>query len=266
MTRVPPTRGRYLLVGLLISASTAVAAAQDEPEPPFEFTADLVSRYVWRGYDLSHGDPALLLYLNYYSPALPGLWANVGIIGGLRSASDLGDDATDVDEVDATVGWEWEGLAGGKLTVGVALYGYLYTSTWTKEFAYEDTSDVEANLYLTWDAAEHLQPSLEYYRGLDDGIRGDYVEVGLALPFEGERWSSEPKVTAGWSNQYDVADRFTNATVTVPVSFSLGPATITPSLQWVWVDDPEGFNPEDVTGSAPKDTLFVGAVRVAFVF
>jgi hypothetical protein len=257
---------RSLCLMLLVTAWAASAAAQEDSEPPFELTADVVSRYVWRGYDLSHGDPALLLYLNYYAPSLPGLWMNVGVIGGLHNAAELGDDATAVDEVDATLGWEWEGLAGGKLTAGVAMYGYLYTSTWTRDVAYEDTSDLEVNLYLSWDAAAHVRPSLEYYRGLDDGIKGDYLEFALALPFEGERWSSEPKVTAGWSNQYDVPDRFTNATVTVPVSFGVGPATITPSLQWVWVDDPEGFNPEDVTGSDPKDTLFVGAVRVAFVF
>ena len=35
--------------------------------PPFELTVDVASSYVWRGYDLSHGDPALLAYLNYYA-------------------------------------------------------------------------------------------------------------------------------------------------------------------------------------------------------
>jgi hypothetical protein len=255
---------RYASLLLLAAACAAVAAAQDAPEPPFELTIDVVSSYVWRGYDLSHGDPTLLAYLNYYAES--GLWANVGIIAGLKNAAELGDDSTQVDEVDATVGWEWSELAGGKLTAGVALYAYDYTSTWTKDVAYEDASDVEANLYLSWDAAAHLRPTLEYYYGLDDNIHGYYLEAGLVLPFEGESWSSEPKLTAAWSSQYGVADRLTNVTVTLPLSFSLGPATITPSAQWVWVDDPEGFNPEELMGESPKDVLFVGAVRVAFTF
>ena len=256
--------GLFVGLFLLSAACAAVAAAQDASEPPFELTVDVASSYVWRGYDLSHGDPALLAYLNYYAES--GFWANVGIIAGLQTAAELGDSDTDLDEVDVTVGWEWAELAGGSLTAGAAVYAYEYTSTWTKDYAYETDSEVEANLYLSWDAAAHLRPTLEYYYGLDDSIHGYYVEAGLVLPFEGESWSFEPKVTAAWSSQYDVADRLTNATVTLPLSWSVGPATITPSLQWVWVDDPEGFNPEELTGAAPGDVLFVGAVRVAFTF
>jgi hypothetical protein len=269
---------RRFIVTLLASALPALATAQGAPPatqdtavasedaaaPPFELTVDVTSRYVWRGYDLSHGDPTLLAYLNYYAES--GFWANVGIIAGLRNAAELGDEQSELDEVDATVGWEWGELAGGSVTAGVAVYAYKYTSTWTRDVAYEDASDVEANLYLTWDAAAHLRPTLEYYYGLDDNIQGYYLEAGLVLPFAGESWSFEPKLTAAWSSQYDVDDRMTNATVTLPLSFSVGPATITPSLQWVWVDDPESFNPQDLVGEAPEDTLFVGTVRVAFTF
>ena len=44
----------------------------------------------------------------------------------------------------------------------------------------------------------------------------------------------------------------------LPLSWSVGPLTITPSAQWVWVDDPAGYNPEELTGESPKDVLFVG--------
>jgi hypothetical protein len=263
---------------LLAAALPALAAAQDATpatedlaapaeeaaEPPFELTVDVTNRYVWRGYDLSHGDPALLAYLNYYAES--GFWANVGIITGLQTAAELGDDSSELDEVDATVGWEWGELAGGSLTAGAAVYAYSYTSTWTKEYAYETDFEIEANLYLSWDAAAHLRPTLEYYYGLNDSIQGYYLEAGVVLPFAGESWSFEPKLTAAWSSQYEVDDRMTNATVTLPLSFGVGPATITPSLQWVWVDDPESFNPADLVGETPEDTLFVGTVRVAFTF
>ena len=99
---------KILLLATLVLPAGAVWAG-DEPE--FELTVDGVSRYIWRGYDLSHGDPSLLVYLNYSPSAAPGLWMNVGVIGGLKNDAALGDDKTDFDEVDATLGYETE-LAG----------------------------------------------------------------------------------------------------------------------------------------------------------
>lgn len=244
------------------AAPDEAVAAENAPVPQLVLTIDLASRHLWRGYDLSHGDPTLQASLTY--SARSGLWASVGIIAGLSTAPGLGDTSLDLDEVDAALGWEWGGLDGGKLTAGVALYAYRYTSTWTKDVAYGDDSDVEANLYLSWNPAAHLQPTLDFYYGLDDSIRGYYLEAGIALPFTGDSWSFEPKLTAAWSNQYEVDDRMTNATVTLPLSLTLGPATITPSLQWVRVGDPERFNPPELVGETPRTALFVGTVRLAF--
>lgn len=256
------TLTKILLLALLVAPAGALWAA-DEPE--LELTVDGVSRYIWRGYDLSHGDPALLLYLNYSPSAAPGLWMNVGLIGGLKKAPELGDDKADFDEVDVTLGYEKE-LADGTWTLGAAAYYYRYESTWTRDFAYGDDSDLELNLYAYWQPVEHFKPTLEYYRGLDDNIKGDYVEFGFALPFEGESWSTEPKVIAGWSNQYEVADRVTNVQATLPVTWTSGSIAFTPSLNYTWVDDPEGFNPRELTGKTPEDGLFWVGVRFAWSF
>ncbi len=253
---------KILLLATLVLAAGAVWAG-DEPE--LELTVDGVSRYIWRGYDLSHGDPSLLVYLNYSPSAAPGLWMNVGVIGGLRNDAALGDDKTDFDEVDATLGYEAE-LAGGAWTVGAALYYYRYESTWTRDFAYGDATDLEANLYAYWNASEHFKTLVEYYRGLDDNIKGDYVEFGFSLPFEGDTLSTEPKVLAGWSNQYGVADRLTNVTATLPLTWTSGSFAFTPSLNYTWVDDPEGFNPRDLVGETPKDGLLWLGVRLAWSF
>lgn len=257
---------KILLVGILLLPGAALAQeAGAEAEPELEVTVDLVSRYVWRGYDLSHADPTLLVNLNYYPAAAPGLWMNVGAIAGLVENEELGDSGTNIDEFDLTIGYERE-LADGAWTLGAALYYYGYETTWTQDYAYEDNNDFEVNLYAYWQAAEHLRPTLEYYRGLDDGIEGDYVELGLVLPFGGERWSTEPKVTAGWSNQYEVPDRVTNVQAVLPLTWSAGSFALTPSLNYTWVDDPEGFNPEEITGETPEDGLFWVGVRLAWTF
>lgn len=121
-------------------------------------------------------------------------------------------------------------------------------------------------MYLAWRAGGHFRPTLEYYRGLDDGIRGDHVEAGLAFPFEGAVWSTEPVVTAGWSSRYDAPGRVTNVTATLPVSIRLGNGTVTPTVLWTWVNDPQGFNPGELTGEAPREILFQAAVRLAWAF
>ena len=122
------------------------------------------------------------------------------------------------------------------------------------------------NVYLSWRAGEHLRPTLEYYRGLVDGIRGDYVEAGLAFPFEGSGWSTQPVVTAGWSSQYDAPGLVTNVTATLPLSIRLGRVTVTPAVRWTWVEDPESFNPEELTGETPREILFQATVRLSWSF
>lgn len=256
---------RALAAAFLLTA-VLPAAGQTAPEPSFELTTDVLSRYVWRGYDLSHADPTLAVGLTWSPAAVPGLWLKVDLLGGVRKAPDLGDESNGLDEVDVALGWERDDLAGGRLTVGGALYYYGYTSAWTRDVAYQDDSDLEANLYFSWKLGEHFRPTLEYYRGLDDGIRGDYVEAGVTFPFEGKGWSAEPVVTAGWSSQYDVPGRLTNATASLPVSIRLGRLSVTPSVLWTWVEDPDAFNLEELTGQGPRDILFQAVVRLTLAF
>lgn len=256
------------ILGVLMIAAVAwpagmVWAADGDTE--FELDTEVVSRYIWRGYDLSHGDPALLLTLNYSPAKANGLWMSLGLIGGLKNDRALGDDRSDFDELDVTIGYEKE-LGDGAWTVGAAFYYYGYESTWTRDFAYGDTYDTELNAYAYWQAAEHFRATFEYYRGLDDLIKGNYLEFGFALPFEGETWSTEPKVLAGWSDQYGVDSRVTNVTATLPVTWTSGAFALTPSLNYTWVDDPEGFNPRELVGEKPKDGLLWLGVRLAWGF
>lgn len=90
--------------------------------------------------------------------------------------------------------------------------------------------------------------------------------AGLAFPFEGAGWSTEPAVTAGWSSQFGAPGRVTNVTATLPLSIRLGKGTVTPAVLWIWVDDPEGFDPDELTGEAPRAVLFQAAVRPAWAF
>lgn len=253
-----------MLVAALGLLAPAAAPATGESE--HELSVEIVSRYIWRGYDLSHRDPALLATWTWTPSGASGLWASVGVVAGLRTDTAVGDDARELDEVDLTLGWESSDLARGRLTLGAALNLYEYTSTWTKRVAYRDESDAELNLYLDWRAARHLRPTLEYSRGLDDNVRGDYVEVGCAFPFDGEPWSTEPKIVAGWSDQFGVTEHVTHVTATMPLGWSRNGFTLTPAVSWTWVEDPEEFEPRNLVGGTPRSSWAWGSLRLVWSF
>jgi hypothetical protein len=232
----------------------------------FEVSLEVVGRYLWRSYDLNHADPSLLAYLTWSPGAVEGLSLSVGAIAGLRNDAELGDDSSDVDEIDLTIAWEHE-LIPEVLTFSASVLYYDYTSTWTEAIAYEDDEDLEVSLGLAWTLGAHFAPALTYYRGLDDGIQGNYVEIGAAFPFElGEAWSLEPSVTAGWSDQYDEDPRFTNYVAALPLTWSGETLSVTVAANLARIDDPESSNPADLVGEKPEDDLAWAAVDLTWSF
>jgi len=72
-----------LSVLLLLLVIPLPAAAQDQDGPRLEATLDLFGHYVWRGWDLNHGDPALQPGIVFPVSAFPGfyleLWGSLGL-------------------------------------------------------------------------------------------------------------------------------------------------------------------------------------------
>ncbi|MBI2568106.1 MAG: hypothetical protein HYV63_13840 [Candidatus Schekmanbacteria bacterium] len=244
-----------LLLGALLSLALSAHAAEETDggtSRGIQLTLDTYSRYVWRGYELSHDDPALLTYL-YYSPSFaPGLTVSTGFVAGLVRDEKAGDDETSIDEIDATIAYEHE-LIPETLTTSVSFLYYGYVSTWTKEVAYGDARDLELNLRLEYGANALFSLFLSYSRGLDDKIEGDHLELGTAasLAWGEDRWSLSPAIVVAYSNQYGTAGKWTYAGLSLPLSYRVGSLSATLSGSYV-------VPLVDLNADGKDDLFFVG--------
>ena len=244
----------FAMLLLAVRSSPAEAAGAGEPVG-LALSIDLVSRLIWRGYELHHQDPDSLVYLTWSPAAVPGLSLETGVITGLRNDPEQGDDESSVDEWDLRVTYEWE-LVPGELTVALGALSYRYTSDWTQGF-YEDDEDYEASCGLKWSAGEHLVPRLTYYRGLDDLIEGNYVEAGLVTPwtFANSAWSIEPSLVVAYSDQYGVDHEITHTTFSLPWSYAGETTSWTLHLEYTHLFEPEVLNDD------PEDEILYGGIN-----
>ena len=215
----------YLFLLIHLNVSTSVHSQDDEIGGiGIDITTTVLNRYVWRGYDLSHKDPALMTYLNYSPAALEGFTLSAGTIFGLKNAREQGDDQSNIDEFDITAAYEIQVIPRKLLVTASVLY-YKYTSHWTKLY-YEDTKDIELNLITVYSANKFFVPYISYFRGIDDGIKGSYVETGFSHEFVfSENLALTPKYYTGFSSQYEFRSnqKFTNMAAEFPLGYTKGP-------------------------------------------
>lgn len=215
----------YLLLLIVLCSFVSVYSQDDEIEGiGVEITATTLSRYVWRGYDLSHKDPALLTYVNYSPKVLDGFSLSAGTIFGLKNAREQGDRHSDIDEFDLTAAYE-RPIIPDKLILSVSVLFYQYTSHWTRSY-YEDTKDVELNFMTIYTFNKYLIPYVSYFRGIDDKIRGNFVETGFSNEFAlSEHIALTPKWYACYSSQYEFRSdpAFSNLAAEFPLGYSKGP-------------------------------------------
>jgi len=232
-----PMTIRVTVILLLLLSFIADRAMSQNKETEthcgLSLSTDVVTRYVWRGYDLNHKDPSVLNYLEYSPKLLADLTLSTGFIMGIGKGSQGGfrDAKTSVDEVDFMASYE-KNLMGEAFTGSVSLQFYKYTSGWTR-FYYSDREDFEVSVLLTYAPTRLLKPFLFYSRGLDDKIIGNYIESGLSseIDIRGQHLQLEPKLSAGISNQYEFHKAtWSNINFILPLTCEVGDWTIIPSL------------------------------------
>ena len=209
----------YLATFIFLCMS-GLLAQEEEKKTNFDWTATAVSRYVWRGYHLSHKDPVLLSYINYATP-VSGLTLSGGIIFGLINKASIGDDRSDIDEFDLSLMYEYKVLPEN-MSVIAALQYYRYTSQWTKGY-YADKKDIEASVEAWYSIADEFTPMIRYFRGMDNQIKGNYFEGGFYSEFEliENALSLNPTAYAGYSMQYEFRSdpAFSNITMEIPLTY-----------------------------------------------
>lgn len=242
-----------VLFGLLLGAPAATVRGEEASatEPTGEeagaglsASLDVVGKYVWRGYDLSHGDPNSMLFVTFAPSFAPGLSLSTGLYCGLRTDEAKGDPHTQIDEWDLSGSWEIP--LAEHLSASVGLLYYDYRGDWTQHVAYLDDYDTETSLTLKLSGLSGFDAAVTWYHGLDDKIAGDYLELVASRAFPlGGGFSFAPKLSAGWSTQYDADHEWTNVTTVLPLTWNGPGFTVTPSFNWSYVFDPGMMNKDD---------------------
>ncbi len=200
-----------------------IAQETEKQAAEFEVTMDLDSRYVWRGYDLSHKDPVALSYIHYSPKWLDGFRISAGTIWGLVNDKNQGDSKTSQDEFDVFAAYKKD-LIPEKFSVTLSVLFYKYTSPWTKTF-YGDTKDIEAVVDLEYTVTSYFVPLFSYYRGLDQTIKGNYFEAGFSSEFTliEDKLKLTPYVYGGYSMQYEFKrdPGVSDLTIEIPMEYSM---------------------------------------------
>jgi hypothetical protein len=241
-----------------VALGPSTSRASDEPLG-LTLSADAVNRYVSRGYNLSHSDAASLVYL-YYSPRIaPGVTVSTGFIFGLANNPRRGDRSRQIDEVD--LNFSYERPVFSWLSANAGYHYYAYTSRFTRKVSFQDDYDTETSLAFQMAAPAGISSSVTWYHGLDRKVRGNYFELGLQRNFAWtEALSSAPRVVAGWSNQYSVDHEWTNVTTTLPLTWTMGRWSVSPSLTYVRL-----MHPKPLNGNNDKNQ-FVGGLNLTLSF
>jgi hypothetical protein len=214
---------RPLLALLALAPAPAGAAAQEaDSASRTSIYAELrlVSRYVWRGYDLSRGKPALQPWVEAFLPN--GLSFNFFTTAAL-------DRQTELDE------FQIGALYGRDLGAGLSLVGgylaYLQPGTETEPTGEEPGSELEFNrsgefvlsLTRSWEGG---YAALTYSRGHGSGEGNSvnlWLEHELAL---GEAWTLTPYLQADYLDEYGpprrLGERVSGIEIGAPLRLSLG--------------------------------------------
>lgn len=183
---------------------------------------DLVSRYIWRGFDLlPQNRPALQPYADITLGASGfrvGLWASFALAkwGEYKGAN----------EVDLSLAYDFAMPEGWELSAGVTLYGYWFA----EDFRFRDATSPEVFATLAWSGLP-LSPELSLYYDLNLGS-GLYASLGGSHEWGlGEKAALEAGGALGFnSRQYIEKTGFSDLSFYAAVPLSLGRAKLTPSL------------------------------------
>lgn len=214
------------VLALLAAPRAATAQADSAAGSGFSLYAEtrLVSRYIWRGYDLSQSARALQPYVEVGLPF--GLTANAFATSALDSHRDL-------DEAQVGIGYQAD--IGGGWELGAGFLDYEMPGTATEPgpdasnpLAAGRTGELYVSLTRNW---EDGYATLTYSRG-DRSAKGNSVNVWAQqeVRWRDGRVTAQPYVQADYLDEYGpparFADRFAMVEFGVPVLVRLGPVQL----------------------------------------
>jgi hypothetical protein len=239
-----------LLILLIISGASA-SRAEEAVAPAATGSVSLLSKYMWRGYELSNdsvvAQPSMTIS---YKGLAFNAWANLD--------TDPADEAAALNETDLTVSYD---KSIGSFGLGA---GYIYYGL----DGMEDTQE----FYLKASYATMLTPTLTMYKDISS-LPGYYLSLGLSQAIAlsdsislslsgafGYYISSDDAILeAGTSDKYNgLQDGILSASITMPVTEYI---TVTPTVSYAF---PLSDKAEDSLGIT--DGTMYGGLVLSFAF
>lgn len=255
--------GQMLLAGCLCTMVTAgVASAEEEAEKPSaDMGVSMLSKYVWRGFELSKDSLVVQPSLTVgYKGVAVNMWANVdtdqhaGIYGSAPDTHNL-------NETDLTLSYDG---SAGMVSYGV---GYIY-------YAIDSGEDTQ-ELYGSISLDVPLAPSLTIYRDIDHLV-GWYVSLDAGHSFElADALSLDLGAHVGYLSADDASSyadskggaysEFHDGQLAVSMTYSFADYfSVTPELYYSFPLSSEAKT--ELTGQANEYDFIYGGVTVGMAF
>lgn len=255
-----------LLLGLLALAPAARQACSQESDSTASGAAvyaeaRVVSRYVWRGYDLSRGKPAFQPYVAFSLPN--GMGGNAFTTAALDRRAEL-------DEFQLGLDYRRDVAAQAELSAGYLAYLQPGTETEptgeTDPLAFSSSGEVFVGLTRNWEAG---YVSLTYFRG-HGASKGNGVNLWAERrwTFGDGRGSIEPYLQVDFLDQFDpptgLGERLSGVEVGVPLFYRVRGVRVTAAGYLTYV--PSGFvrGANRSTGGASRALVPWAAVAVVY--
>jgi hypothetical protein len=271
--------------------ATAASAAVPEEKPTGDFTAALLSQYIWRGYELSRNSVVIQPSITVgYKGFTANLWGNLDTKPYSPADTSY---ASAWNETDFTLTYT---KALGLFTVGG---GYAYYSLASLNKDAPDRADAQ-ELFATVSLNTLLAPTLTVYKEIDH-YRQWYFLLGVSHTFElnklaslklgatasyllgtyadaalfnaGAGYGGYPKFDGNALATNDKFSNFHDGTITASLPIkATGNITVTPTISYIFPlsgDARDEMKGQGLKGTAPAErdsSFFCGGVSVSFSF
>jgi hypothetical protein len=236
------------LTAVIALGGTGVAMAADDVS--VALTADVLSKYIWRGQDIVN-DWVLQPSASVGYQGLTGtVWSSIDLTGDLVGAGQF-------NEVDLTLDYTHEFPGVEKLSYSVGIIDYQFPNT-----GWDSTNEVYGGLA----ADVPLSPAIRWYYDFDE-IDGSYVQLSLGHTLEKlHQWrddcycdlqlgASVGYGSAGYNDGYFGVDEgaFNDLTLSAGLPVSFGKWTLKPVVAYSTM-----LNDDIRAATAHSDNLWAG--------
>jgi uncharacterized protein (TIGR02001 family) len=232
---------------LLLAAGLPAARAEEEA-PTAEASVALLSKYVWRGFELS--DDSLVIQPSLttsYKGFSANLWANL-------DTDYYATESHNWNETDLTLSYDG---AYEKLGYGV---GWIY-------YALEDGAEDTQEFYGTLSYDILLAPTLTMYFDTDEFGGAWYANLGFGHTFMiAEKYGLDLGLSFGYLDDGNDYSEFHNGLLSASMSFPIGKyVAITPEISWSFALSDEASDLIE-GGPSNEDNFVYGGLSASFSF